>query len=69
MDAHIRIIRGPLQAKEVCFAQHYCQLKTGFFADKIQGLYYVNPDSRQFWPIFDDTISNSQGNLVNDYGY
>ena len=43
--------------------------KTGFFAEKIQGLYYVNPDSRQFWPIFDDTISNSQGNLVNDYGY
>ncbi len=43
--------------------------KSGFYAEKIQGLYYVNPDTRQFWPIFDDTISNSQGNLVNDYGY
>lgn len=29
----------------------------------------VNADSRQFWPIFQNTITNSQGSLVNDYGY
>ena len=39
--------------------------------DKIQSLVSdkVNADTRQFWPIFQSTITNSQGALVNDYGY
>ena len=32
--------------------------------------YYVNdPDSRQYWPIFDSDISASNGALINNYGY
>lgn len=29
----------------------------------------VDPNTRQFWPIFEITITNSQGALKNDYGY
>lgn len=43
--------------------------KSGFYSDRIEGIYYNDPDTRQFWPIFNDSISNSQGALVNDYGY
>lgn len=38
-------------------------------SDKIESLFEVDPDTRQFWPIFQNTITNSQGSLVNDYGY
>ena len=39
--------------------------------DKINSMYDegVNPDMRQWWPIFDATLVNAQGSLVNDYGY
>lgn len=37
--------------------------------EKIASMYAVNPDTREFWPIFDATVTNSQGYLVNDYGY
>jgi hypothetical protein len=36
---------------------------------KISSMYAVNPDTREFWPIFDATITNSQGYVKNDYGY
>lgn len=42
---------------------------TGFYTLKIEGLYYNNPEQKEYWPIFDDAIANSQQNLVNDYGY
>lgn len=42
---------------------------SGFYTDRINGIYYNDPDTRQYWPIFNDSISNSQGALVNDYGY
>ena len=29
----------------------------------------VDPDTRQWWPIFETSITNSQGALVNDYGF
>ena len=32
-------------------------------------MYAVNPDTREFWPIFDASITNSQGYVKNDYGY
>ena len=38
-------------------------------AEKIESLYKADPDTHQFWPIFQSTIINSQGSLVNDYGY
>ncbi|WP_163393827.1 RagB/SusD family nutrient uptake outer membrane protein [Flavobacterium limi] len=38
---------------------------------KINSVYKagVNPDNRQFWPIWLNFISSSSGQLVNDYGY
>lgn len=43
--------------------------KTGFYSDRIKGLYYKDPDQFMFWPIFNDTMTNSQGYIKNDYGY
>ena len=37
--------------------------------ERIKALYLNDPDTRQWWPIFDNTITNSQGKLVNDYGF
>ncbi len=37
--------------------------------ETIDAMYQVDPDTRQFWPIFDITITNGQGYLVNDYDY
>ncbi len=44
---------------------------TGLDSERIQSLFKVgvNPDNRQFWPIFQTIINNSNGKLVNDYGY
>lgn len=38
-------------------------------SETIEAMYQKDPDTRQFWPIFDITLTNSQGSLVNDYGY
>jgi len=43
--------------------------KTGFYYDRIKGIYYRNPEQYMFWPIFNDTMTNSQGYIKNDYGY
>ena len=37
--------------------------------DKFDGIYTLDPNTRQYWPIFSTTINNSQGSLVNDYGF
>ena len=39
--------------------------------DMINSIYRlgVNPDNRQFWPIWQVFIDGSNGKLVNDYGY
>ena len=45
---------------------------TGTAADaKIASLYKpgVNPDNRQFWPIWQVFIDGSNGQITNDYGY
>ena len=43
---------------------------TGFYLSRIEGIYTCeNPEQRMFWPIFNDTMSNSQGLIKNDYGY
>ena len=42
---------------------------SGFYTDRINGIYYNNPDEYMFWPIFYDTITNSQGAIKNDYHY
>lgn len=36
---------------------------------KIAGLYTNNPDTKQFWPIWQVFIDASNGKLKNDYGY
>ena len=43
--------------------------KTGFYTDRINGIYTSDPEQHMFWPIFNDTMTNSQGNIKNDYGY
>ena len=37
--------------------------------DKIGWLASGDPDAKQFWPIFDYILNNSQGSIKNDYGY
>ena len=43
--------------------------KTGFYEERINGIYYEDPEQHMFWPIFNDTMTNSQGVIKNDYGY
>ena len=43
--------------------------KSDLYAEKIENIYIADPESHMFWPLFNDTITNSQGYLVNDYGY
>ena len=43
---------------------------TGLYDDLVEhGLYSGDPIQHMFWPIFNDSITNSQNTLVNDYGY
>lgn len=37
--------------------------------DKINSLFFNDPNTKQFWPIWEVFISNSNGQLTNDYGY
>ena len=37
--------------------------------EKINGLFWKDPDQQQFWPIFQVFIDASAGTLVNDYIY
>ena len=41
----------------------------GMGTERIEGIYTRDPEQYMFWPIFNDSLSNSQGALVNDYGY
>lgn len=43
--------------------------KTGFYAERIEGIYVGDPVQHMFWPVFNDTMTNSQGYIKNDYGY
>ena len=43
--------------------------KTGFYEERINGIYVGDPVQHMFWPIFNDTMTNSQGIIKNDYGY
>lgn len=43
--------------------------KSDLYAEKIENIYINDPEQFMFWPIFSNTISNSQGLIVNDYGY
>ena len=36
---------------------------------KIESIYTLDPNTRQFWPIWQVFIDGSNGQLVNDYGY
>lgn len=37
--------------------------------EKIESIFARNPDERQFWPIWQYFLDNSNGTLTNDYGY
>ncbi len=43
--------------------------KSDLYEAKIENLYINDPDQWMFWPIFDNTVSNSQGHIVNDYAF
>ncbi len=44
--------------------------KTPKFTDaEIDRIYDQDPDTRQYWPIFQSVVDNSQGKIRNDYGY
>jgi hypothetical protein len=36
---------------------------------KIESIYALDPNTRQFWPIWQVFLDGSNGKLVNDYGY
>jgi len=42
---------------------------TGLYDALIEGIYDADPEQHMFWPIFNDTMTNSQGHIKNDYGY
>ena len=42
---------------------------TTLTASRIAALYRKDPDTRQFWPIWQVFLDSSNGQLVNDYGY
>lgn len=44
-------------------------LDTGLYDALIEGIYAEDPEQHMFWPIFRTTLINSQGTIVNDYGY
>ena len=40
-----------------------------FTQAEIDRLYDRDPNTRQYWPIFQSVVDNSQGQIRNDYGY
>ena len=42
---------------------------TGLYNELVEGIYYRDPEQYMFWPIYNDTMTNSQGRIKNDYGY
>ena len=42
---------------------------TGLYDALINGIYDADPVQHMFWPIFRTTLINSQGTIMNDYGY
>jgi len=42
---------------------------TGLYDALIEGIYARDPEQYMFWPIYNDTMTNSQGHIKNDYGY
>jgi len=49
--------------------QETSYIKYSNFEDRLEYFYFNDPDTKQFWPIFNYVLTNSQGYLVNDYGY
>ena len=37
--------------------------------ERASTIYTANPNQHMYWPIFQSTLTNSQGALVNDFGY
>ena len=43
--------------------------ESGLHTGRIETIYRADPEQHMFWPIMNDTMTNSQGNIKNDYGY
>lgn len=50
-------------------AEYKKKATEGLGDSRVEGIYSRDPEQYMFWPIFLDSISNSQGALVNDFGY
>jgi starch-binding outer membrane protein, SusD/RagB family len=62
--------RGQNQDMSAEFDSNIAWVTPTSIADtKIETLYTVDPDTRQFWPIWQVFIDGSNGKLSNDYGY
>lgn len=48
---------------------NYDFITTAVKADLINNYYVNDPDSRQYWPIFQTDLDASNGALINNYGY
>ena len=55
--------------KEEKYIKYDDAKKSDLYAEKINGIYTRDPEQYMFWPIFNDTMTNSQGLIKNDYGY
>jgi hypothetical protein len=42
---------------------------TNLTSERVEAIYVNDPDTKQFWPIWQTFIDNSNGLLVNDYDY
>ena len=63
--AWLRVRQQLLLAK----AGHY-DFVSATVKDNMLANYFANdPDSRQYWPIFDSDINASNNALINNYGY
>lgn len=43
--------------------------ETGLYDALIESIYAKDPNQYMFWPMFNDTMTNSQSRIKNDYGY
>ena len=73
VDIHFQI-KGEVVPKgvdvETGYVNKYNDSKSdGFYKKRIDGIYTADPVQHMFWPIFNDTMTNSQGRIKNDYGY
>jgi starch-binding outer membrane protein, SusD/RagB family len=69
-DNETLIIHGLNRGEFVSPGPEYTEYPwTNLSVSKINSIYRNNPDTRQFWPIWQVFLNSSNGTLFNDYGY